>query len=148
VIQDEEELEMKLMTGLVVIPLLAALSTPALADRGYRDDYRAQHFDQRFDRQHWRIKQGVKSGELTRKEARKLRKQQRRIDRLERRFSSDGYLDRRERRVLRKKQNRASERIYRYKHNDRYRYPDEQVVYEAPASHGNWSFTLTLSDFL
>lgn len=102
-----------------LIPLIGLIATPVLADH---DRYHPQgKIEQRLDRQHWRIKQGVRSGELTRKEARSLRRQQRRISRLERRFSSDGWLDRGERHELRDKLDRASDRIYRLKHNDRYR---------------------------
>lgn len=140
---------MKLTIALAAIPLLGMLTTPGFADWGRYDGYHQQRFEQRLDRQHRRIKQGVRSGELTPKEARKLRKQQRRIDGLERRFSSDGHLDRRERRVLRKQLDRASDRIYRFKHNDRYRYGDldRQVVYE-PRGFGQRSFVFNLWEYL
>ena len=63
----------------------------------------------------------MRSGELTRKEAKRLRKQHRHIARLERKFSKDGFLSRHERRKLRRELDAASDRIYRLKHNDRYR---------------------------
>ena len=117
---------MKIRHTLWAIPLLGMLAVPAIAD-GYRDHgYHDNRFEQRLDRQHLRIKQGVRSGELTRKEAKRLRKQHRRIVRLERKFSRDGHLSRQERRTLRQKLDAASDRIYRLKHNDRYRH--EQVA--------------------
>lgn len=99
---------------------------PARQDRADRFDRRV---DRRQDRQHARIHHGLRSGELNRHEAHRLRKQQRRIDRMERRFSADGRLTRPERRRLTRALDRASERIHRYKHNDRYRHRD---LYERP----------------
>jgi len=64
-----------------------------------------------------RVIGGVKSGELTRAETRRLVKQQRAINRLERSYKSDGHLTKRERVNLHRAQNRASRNIYRQKHN-------------------------------
>jgi hypothetical protein len=130
---------MKRQSAFWAIPLLVMLVTPAIADRFYDDDYRNNRFEQRLDRQHWRIKQGIRSGELTRKEVKRLRKQQRQIAKAERRFSRDGYLDPRERRHLRRKLDDASDRIYRLKHNDRYRgwYRDHYGRY-GNYSHGRY----------
>ena len=69
-----------------------------------------------------RIQQGIHTGELTRKEARKLRHEQRDIRRLKRHFVRDGRLSRHERRTLRKRYARAGRHIYRFKHNQRTRY--------------------------
>ena len=112
---------MKLHKALWVLPLLGMLATPAVADRYHDNDYHNRVFEQRIDRQHRRLEQGIRSGELTRKEVKRLRKQLRHIAKLERRYTRDGYLDRHERRKLRHKLNVASNRIYRLKHNDRYR---------------------------
>jgi len=68
--------------------------------------------------QHHRIHQGVKSGELTRGEARHLRAQQHRIARYEAKSRADGPgLTRRERANLAAMQNHASRDIYRQKHD-------------------------------
>lgn len=99
---------------------------PASHDRRDRFDARV---GKRQDRQHGRIRHGLRSGELNRHEARKLRKQQRRIDRMERRFAADGRFSRSERRRLTHALDRASDRIYRYKHHDRYRHRD---LYKRP----------------
>jgi hypothetical protein len=77
--------------------------------------------DRRERRQSRRIKHGVRSGSLTRHEARRLSAQQARIRRHERRVKSDGVVTARERRSLQRQENRASRNIYRKKHNRRNR---------------------------
>lgn len=87
-----------------------------------RGGSRYQHYlDRRQARQQHRIEEGWRSGELTRKEMKRLRKNQRRIAHLERKFKADGYLSRRERQALRGALDEASAGIHRKKHNDRYR---------------------------
>ncbi|HZP85986.1 MAG TPA: hypothetical protein VFB54_04140 [Burkholderiales bacterium] len=76
--------------------------------------------NKRQHRQHQRIVQGIRSGELTRSEARALRAEQRAIRAEEREFKADGELTRGERRELHRDLNEASRDIYREKHdNDR-----------------------------
>ena len=58
-------------------------------------------------------------------EARRLKKQQRKIGRMERRFNANGYLSGRERYRL----ERASRRIARLKHNDIYRGSGHRYAY-------------------
>ncbi|RMG60594.1 MAG: hypothetical protein D6713_02445 [Deltaproteobacteria bacterium] len=72
-------------------------------------------------RQQKRIHQGIRSGQLTPREAFRLEKEQVRIQRTKRRFLSDGDLTCRERVRLHMMQDRASRHIYRLKHNDRTR---------------------------
>lgn len=112
---------MNKLNALWALPLLGALAAPAVADHDGRRGHYDNRFEQRLDRQHGRIKQGIRSGELTRKEAKRLRKQHRHIAKLERHFSRDGHLDRYERRTLRRELDDADARIARLKHNDRYR---------------------------
>lgn len=64
-----------------------------------------------------RIKQGKQSGELTRHEARRLRAEQKLIDRKQQRAAADGTVTSQERQRIRKMQDRASEDIYRQKHD-------------------------------
>src|SRR5689334_17454797 len=64
-----------------------------------------------------RIHQGVKSGELTPREARVLRQEEREVRWDEREAKSDGKLTPMERRHLRRELNQNSRRIYRLKHN-------------------------------
>ncbi len=72
-------------------------------------------------RQQKRIHQGVKSGELTGREAYRLEREQHRLQRAKRRAWSDGELTNREKLRLEHKQNKASRHIRRAKHNDRKR---------------------------
>lgn len=78
----------------------------------------AKKFENRIERQADRIAQGVRSGELTRFEAIKLRTQNRRINRKFNRFCRDGRLDVSERRRLRTMLQNASDAIYAEKHDD------------------------------
>ena len=64
-----------------------------------------------------RIRQGVKSGELTRRETRKLEHQQKAIQHDKRIAKADGVVTPNERKQIRREQNRASKNIYRKKHN-------------------------------
>lgn len=66
-----------------------------------------------------RIHQGVKSGELTRKEVVHLQKQQAHIQRTKKRVKADGVVTKRERAKLHRKQTRASKNVYRAKNNNR-----------------------------
>jgi uncharacterized membrane protein YebE (DUF533 family) len=97
-----------LMTALVsLIATAASAGTPRI--------------DRREARQHARISQGVRSGELTRGEAMRLRAGQRHVYRMERRAKADGLVTRRERARITHAQNHQSRRIYRLKHNGRER---------------------------
>jgi len=73
--------------------------------------------DRREHRQQRRIKQGVKSGELNRREAARLETQQARTRRLEARAKSDGKVTVKERARLQHRENKTSRRIYRQKHD-------------------------------
>lgn len=68
-----------------------------------------------------RIAQGVESGELTRVETRRLSREQRRLERMQRRAWKDGELSRREKARLGRAHQRSSRHIYRAKHNRRAR---------------------------
>ncbi|MGH8179239.1 MAG: hypothetical protein ACREV5_23530 [Steroidobacter sp.] len=64
-----------------------------------------------------RIQQGVKSGELTGREAGRLAREQRELRQLEREYKSDGATTGVERRDLHQEQNEASRHIYNQKHD-------------------------------
>ena len=66
-----------------------------------------------------RIKQGVRSGELTRGEVRRLEKEQNQVRKAKVRARSDGEVTNRERARIHHEQNQASRHIYRAKHNRR-----------------------------
>ncbi|MGH8729098.1 MAG: hypothetical protein ACREV9_13325 [Burkholderiales bacterium] len=98
----------KLMT--VLVASLFTLSTPVLAEAG-------KGVNERQHRQTHRIKDGVKSGELTKHETRGLVHEQRDIRKLEREYRSDGELTKDERKDLHQEQNQASRHIYKQKHD-------------------------------
>ncbi|HIO97780.1 MAG TPA: hypothetical protein EYG71_07630 [Leucothrix sp.] len=65
-----------------------------------------------------RIRKGVKSGQLTHQETKKLRRGLRRIRDKIAYFKSDGHFVRQERRTVHNMLDRSSDRIYRKKHNN------------------------------
>lgn len=71
--------------------------------------------------QRHRIRQGVRSGELTRAETRNLAMQQRATRRDIRMANADGVVTRRERKEIRRDRRHNSRAIYRKKHNRRNR---------------------------
>jgi hypothetical protein len=83
------------------------------AEAGTRDP----GVNQRQQNQHQRIKQGARSGELTRRETGALAREQRDVRQLERAYKSDGELTRAERVDLHQEQNQASRHIYNQKHD-------------------------------
>jgi hypothetical protein len=97
-------------------PVFAQTTTSRTTDPGIQK--RMQNQDRRID-------QGVKSGELTPKEAGRLEADQARIQQTEERMKSDGNLTGQERQKLNTMQDRSSDRIYQQKH-DRQRAPVKQ----------------------
>jgi len=69
-----------------------------------------------------KIKQGVRSGELTRRETKALIIEQKQVKLMKRAAKTDGKVTRRERKVLRRKQRSADYNIYRQKHDGQSRY--------------------------
>lgn len=104
---------MKTTALTMIAGLLLAASLGVQADAGSRDPGVNAH----QHRQQARIRQGVRSGELTRRETRGLVREQRDIRRLERDYKSDGTLTGAERRDLHREQNQASRDIYKQKHD-------------------------------
>ena len=68
-----------------------------------------------------RVKNGVKSGELTRKETGNIARQQKRINRSKKAAKSDGVVTKKERATIHARQNAASRNIARKKNNGRSR---------------------------
>lgn len=68
-----------------------------------------------------KINQGVKSGELTKKEAVQLQKQQRNINQTKKAAKADGVVTRKEKAIINHKQNKAAGNIAKKKHNDKKR---------------------------
>jgi hypothetical protein len=77
--------------------------------------------DARQHHQQQRIAQGVRSGELTAAETRRLEREKRHIRREERRYMADGQLSRAERADLQHDLNRSSRHIYNEKHDNQQR---------------------------
>jgi hypothetical protein len=90
-----------LLTGILCTPLFAA-----------------NPVDRREQAQRARIRQGVRSGELTRNETRRLAQQEARIRVVERKAKSDGEITKKEALRLDRVLDRASRNIHRQK-NDR-----------------------------
>lgn len=105
----------KLLLSIMAIAISATFATAATA--GVRDTNvnKHQHHQDR------RIAQGVKSGELTRGEAKDLRGDQKDIRQEERAFKSDGSLTKDERQELHQDQHAASKEIYQEKHDEQER---------------------------
>ena len=78
--------------------------------------------DRREARQRARIERGVRSGQLNRLEARRLRRGAMRTHRMENRFGRDGRYSARERMRMHRALDRESARIWRLKHNARMRH--------------------------
>ncbi len=91
------------------------------AHRPHVQQQRKAKVNRRQAKQAQRVRQGKRSGQITRAEGRKIQRQQRGVKRAERRAKADGVVTKREARKIQTKQNRASRTIHRAKHNDRKR---------------------------
>lgn len=96
-----------LVYGIIMLVVGAIVATSVFAAR----------VDRRQMRQGARIRQGVRSGQLTGREAAGLRAQQGHIRRLENRAEADGVVTPQEKQRLEKAQDRASKNIYIQKHD-------------------------------
>jgi len=109
------------LTGTVLVTAMPLLGQTAEAGqagpRAGHHHHRHGAVNQRQHNQADRIKQGVRSGELTKDETRGLVKEQREIRQTERQYKADGVLTRDERRDLHQQQNQASRHIYKEKHD-------------------------------
>jgi len=103
------------MKKLLAIAMLGALSLPAFAQNT------TPQIDQRQANQERRIEQGVRSGQLTRREAARLERGQARIRQMEQQALADGHISRRERAAIDREQEKQNQLIARLKHNDRAR---------------------------
>jgi hypothetical protein len=101
----------------IVMAAVAAALMSGFAAEGFAAGTRDPGVNARQASQRARVQQGVKSGELTRRETRKVVEEQRDVRQLERAYKSDGTLTARERADLHHEQNQASRSIYRQKHD-------------------------------
>lgn len=103
---------MPLSRLLTVIATVITLSGLAVIEA------KADQTDTRQKRQRKRIQQGVKEGEISKDEAKKLRKGNRRVKRMEKKAKKDGTVTKKEKRKLNKAQNKQSKRIHKAKNNE------------------------------
>lgn len=98
----------------LVLSLAQAATAVACGPRGDRVGINERQWRQRGN-----IEEGVSEGDLTRKEARRLRARSRAIaeDRRDAR-SDDGRVDRRERREIRRDQRELGQDIWQQRHDD------------------------------
>jgi hypothetical protein len=106
-------------TMMIAVALVATQLTASACAPVYRDG-RSVAGRQEYQRD--RIEEGVDEGDLTHREARRLRERSRDIaqERREAR-QDDGRIDSHERRELRHDQNRLSDQIYNQRHDDQVR---------------------------
>lgn len=97
----------KLVTAAIVALALSINSADAQTVRGKSKNQRQ------------RIKQGVKSGELTKAEAVNVVKDQKEIRQDVKEAKADGTVTKEERKDIKQDQRQASRKIYRKKHNNR-----------------------------
>lgn len=81
----------------------------------------ARRNNNREARQESRINQGIKSGELTAHEAKKLERGQERIDVAQDKAMADGELSKKEKVKLERMQDRQNRKIFKQKHDDQQR---------------------------
>jgi hypothetical protein len=104
-----------------IIKTLALASVIALGASFVSPAY-AQGFGERFDNQWDRIDRGVDSGDLTRKEARRLKRNHREIRELKQDLAERGDgLSQKDRRIIRRKLNNQSNAIYDQRHDNQER---------------------------
>jgi hypothetical protein len=94
------------------LALLMVSTLPAVAQ--------TYHADAREFRQESRIYRGIVRGDLTRAEAGRLIRQQRRIDRAQAYAARHGFVSLREKRKIERMQDRASRNIFRMRNDHRY----------------------------
>jgi hypothetical protein len=97
--------------------VLALASMFSFAQAAGAESAATPGIDKRQANQEKRIDQGVASGELTKREARRLEKQQAHINKAEGRAKADGVVTKAERARLHHEQDKASGNILRQKHD-------------------------------
>ncbi len=108
--------------GLVACAIATAASAQTAADAVQRDV-----------NQQNRIEQGLKSGELTTKEAGKLEREESRVDKMEANALKDGKMMPAERRRIARAQNKVSKDIYQEKHDAQTGDPNSASSQRMPA---------------
>jgi hypothetical protein len=104
----------RIISGLFATLLVASISAPVLAQ-----DTATPNLTKRQIQHQKRIGEGIKSGELTAKEAANLELGEAKIQADKRAAKADGVVTDAERAKLHAQENRNSRKIYRKKHNER-----------------------------
>ena len=112
---------MKSVTTALALALAGAISTPALAQTGQQAQ---QEETQRDVNQQKRIEQGLKSGELTTREAGRLEREQNAVDKMEAHAAANGKVSPAEQRRIDAAQTRVSHDIHAQKHDAQIGNPD------------------------
>ncbi len=99
-------MKLKFLAATIIMMAIGICSTEAQTRPGNRT-------------QKQRIKQGVKSGELTKGETARLMRMKKDTRRDIKMAKTDGVITRRERKEIRRDKKRSSRAIYRSKHNNR-----------------------------
>ncbi|PYP85134.1 MAG: hypothetical protein DMF61_17720 [Blastocatellia bacterium AA13] len=97
------------------------LSAAVVVGLGISASANTPHINRREHSEQQRIRQGIQSGSLTRREAGRLEAEQGRIRVDEARAKADGHVSYRERERLNHELDRASRGIYRQKHDSQHR---------------------------
>jgi uncharacterized membrane protein YebE (DUF533 family) len=105
-----EEQQMK-RTSTLLVAVLAAFALPVLAQTN------TPNIDQRQANQQQRIDQGVKSGQLTGKEAARLEKGQEHVQKVENKAKADGKVTKKERARIQHAENVQGRHIAKQKHD-------------------------------
>ncbi|MGH9352244.1 MAG: hypothetical protein ACRD2G_08805 [Terriglobia bacterium] len=106
-----------LMSSLAAGAFALSLSLPGVAAA----QGRTPHLNHRQENQQDRIQQGVKSGQLTRVEARRVEAREGKLQANKLEDKAKGPMTRKDRVQLNRQANRDSSAIYRMKHNDKIR---------------------------
>ena len=104
---------------LIALALSAVFSVSAFAQNAASET-------QRDTNQQNRVEQGLKSGQLTTREAGALERDEQRIDRTQARDMKDGTLTTQEKTQIQREQNQASRQVYQDKHNATTGNPDSK----------------------
>ena len=100
--------------SIIAAVVIAASALPGVA---LAQTTSTPRIDQRQAEQQKRIDQGVKSGELTKREAARLEKGQAHVQNMENKAMADGKMTKKESARIEKAQDNQSKKIYREKHD-------------------------------
>ena len=110
---------MKQFVMLLLVSMLTHVVNAEEIAAGEPSPNQGQVVDNRQERQEKRIENGIENGTLTEAEAKKLKKQQGRIQKIEERAEADGTISKKEKKHMQHALNNANRDIKRKKHNKR-----------------------------